>query len=129
MYILIGIIVLVLSVVAVVTLLVLHYMHKGMDLFRKMFSGEFTDEEVERLSQKHYRARNDQQFGEEYFKRSSVSVEEPFEQPQQKAQYRKSSTTTATPEGVTIIDERSTNRNNRKIFQDDEGEYVDFSEA
>lgn len=131
MYILIGFIVLVLAVVAIVTLLVLHYMHQGLALFHKMFSGDFTDEEVERLSQKNYRPRDEQRFGDDYFKRSAGPAGGQSWQQEQSGrqeQRRTKTAATTTPEGVTVIDERNAGRN-RKIFQDNEGEYVDFSEA
>ena len=48
-----------------------------------------------------------------------------------KQQYRQQNTrrTTTTKEGVTIIDQRPPSANRRKIFSDNEGEYVDFKEV
>ena len=37
-------------------------------------------------------------------------------------------TTTHTSDGVTIIDRRSPEETNKKIFQPDEGEYVEYTE-
>ena len=39
------------------------------------------------------------------------------------------STHTTTPTGETIIDNRQQKRENKKIFDDSEGEYVEFEEA
>lgn len=39
-----------------------------------------------------------------------------------------SSARTSTPTGETIIDERTPEQANRKIFSKDEGEYVDYTE-
>lgn len=36
---------------------------------------------------------------------------------------------TQTPSGITIIDHRTPEKVNQKIFQKDEGEYVDFEEV
>ena len=121
MHILLGIIVAVLAVAAFLTLLVLHYMGRIVAMVRRMFSGEYTDEEVERYSQKHYRGDAGQRFSDDYFKSSSSSGAYGGEQ--------STASRTVQQDGVSIIDQRHGERQNRKIFHDDEGEYVDYSEV
>lgn len=122
MHILIGIIVAVLVVTAILALVAMHYMNRGLNFIRRMFSGEYTDEEVERYSQKRYRDKSGQRFSDDYFKSSGASDSE--EQPQQAPRY-----TTSADGSVNIIDEHHHERTNRKIFQEDEGEYVEYSEV
>ena len=47
----------------------------------------------------------------------------------QKTQSTQSSQTTQTATGETIIDNRQQKRENKKIFDDSDGEYVEFEEA
>ena len=53
---------------------------------------------------------------------------DPFSQNTRSASGNASHRTTRTREGVTIIDHRSEEQANKKIFAPDEGEYVDFKE-
>ena len=102
---------------------ILHYIHKGVKFFRRAVSGDgMSDKEFQRMSNKYYRGNsvNGQQFDDDYFKGSSNASDG-----QQQQQQRR---TTRTASGVTIFDNRDPNVAERKIFNHDEGEYVDFKE-
>lgn len=102
-------------------IVVVYYIRKGMKFMRRMATGEgMTKEEFERMSNKHYKADDDEvHFDDNYFKGTSRKTGT-----QQQQQRR----TTRTSSGVTIIDDRDPNQANKKIFAHDEGEYVDFTE-
>jgi len=121
MHILIGVIVAVLVVAAVITLVVLHYMGRFLAIVRRLFSGEYTDEEVERYSQKRYRGDNGNRFSDDYFRSAASQADEAYA--------GQHTTRTVHQDGVSIIDERHGERPSRKIFSDDEGEYVEYSEV
>ena len=92
---------------------------------RKYMRGDYSDEEVERLSKKFHRDNNDGKFAGDYFKRSERSYSRNGYQQERQSQQR----TTHTADGVTIVDNRHGERTQRKIFTEDEGEYVDFQET
>ena len=118
-----GVIVFLLIVMAMLILVGLHYIRKGVLKVRKIMTGDLDDEETfRRMADKHYRGKDDPEFDKDYFKRSQSSKKTDSQQPRQKQR------TTTTTEGVTIIDDR-TNDERRKIFEDNEGEYVDYQEV
>ena len=91
------------------------------------------EEYFRRTSNKHYRSEEDSgkpNFAKDYFK--SVDEEtlkkeqEKQEKPKEEPEQPKRKTTTH--EGVTIIDHRADHEASRKIFSDNEGEYVEFTE-
>ena len=130
----------------IVIIVILHYLRKGMKHFAKTVTGDIDEEEAfRRMADKHYRGKNkDPKFDKDYFKSSTGSTtsdgKQTHHQNQRKAgqqnqqqsqsqqqQQQQTRRTTTTQEGVTIIDER-THTDQRKIFADDEGEYVEFTE-
>lgn len=122
---LIGIPIIILALVAAVVMVVFYMMLLVWLRVRKYMRGDFTDEEVERLSKKYHRQENKHHFSQDYFKRSESNTRSSQQQTGNDfRQYR----TTRTSEGVTIIDDRDPNQATRKIFDDSEGEYVDFQE-
>lgn len=122
---LIGIPIIILALAAVVAMVVFYMMLRVWLKVRKYMKGDFTDEEVERLSKKYYKQENWHNFSKDYFKRSESSTRSSQQQTGNDfRQYR----TTRTSEGVTIIDDRDPNQATRKIFNVGEGEYVDFQE-
>ena len=122
---LIGIPIIILALAAVVAMVVFYMMLRVWLKVRKYMKGDFTDEEVERLSKKYYKQENRHNFSKNYFKRSESSTRSSQQQTGNDfRQYR----TTRTSEGVTIIDDRDPNQAKRKIFNEGEGEYVDFQE-
>ena len=115
----------VILVVAAIILVALYYLRKGYRFIKRMMSGEMTDEEFERLSKKNYRRKdvNDFDFDDDYFKTNDKKQKQTEQSRQQT-----SSRTFRTAEGITITDQRTSNRD-KKIFAQDEGEYVDFKEV
>ena len=86
------------------------------------------DEYFKRTSTKNYRkAEEEPQFSKDYFKGAEdTPKEQPKEEPNPEPPTRR---TTTTDSGVTIIDDRSEQATDRKIFDDSEGEYVEFEEV
>lgn len=110
-------------VAAAVMLVVLYYLRKGYRFIKRMTNGEMTEEEFERLSKKNYKRRDDdQQFDADYFKTTDNKQKQ-----KQKKQQQATSRTFRTADGITITDQRDSHRD-KKIFAQDEGEYVDFKE-
>ena len=115
----------VILVVAAIMLVALYYLRKGYRFIKRMMSGEMTDEEFERLSKKNYRRKdvNDFDFDDDYFKTNDKKQKQ-----KEQSRQQTSSRTFRTAEGITITDQRTSNRD-KKIFAQDEGEYVDFKEV
>jgi hypothetical protein len=87
------------------------------------------EEYFRRTSQKHYR-RDEKatDFDKDYFKSSNTETAKPKEEPQKSTVRRE----TTNSDGVTIIDERQSGEaapKEKKIFDDSEGEYVEFEEV
>ena len=128
------IIIAILIVVAIAAglLVVFYYLRKGFKIVKKMASGEMTDEEFERLSKKFHKAGGTTfKFDNDYFKGASTTQQQYQKQNGRNSQggqsLKQERSTFKTKEGVTIVDERST-QNSKKIFAQDEGEYVEFTE-
>ncbi len=134
------IIIAILIVVAIAAglLVVFYYLRKGFKIVKKMASGEMTDEEFERLSKKFHKAGGTTfKFDNDYFKGASTTQQQYQQQARQNARNGQGSqggqslkqerSSFKTKEGVTIVDERSS-QNSKKIFAQDEGEYVEFTE-
>ena len=116
-----GIFIGILVILTIVLLVVFYYLRKGFRFVKRMIRSEMTDEEFERLSKKHYRKKGGPTFDKDYFKGTN---RQQSQQQQQSSQRR----TTRTAEGFTIVDQRDPNKANKKIFAQDEGEYVEFTE-
>jgi hypothetical protein len=119
----------------VIVIIVLAFIRRGVKKIKQAVTGDYDDEETfRRMADKHYRGKSgDPQFDKDYFKSSTGSTTTDGKQRtgQQKTwgqQQQQTRRTTTTREGVTIIDERSQS-NQRKIFAEDEGEYVEFEES
>lgn len=119
---LIGISLILLAFIAIILLVMFSFIIRFLLKVRKHMRGDFTDEEVERFSKKYHQQTNNYQFSKDYFKRREDPVDNNAESRRR--------TTQATAEGVTvtIIDDRQPDVAQRKIFDKDEGEYVDFKE-
>jgi len=84
------------------------------------------EEYFRRTSKKNYRQEEEKpKFDKDYFKSKEEAKEQPKQQPKPEQPEKKRTTTT---EGVTIIDQREESHTDRKIFDKDEGEYVEFEE-
>ena len=85
------------------------------------------DAYFKRTSNKYYHKEEEKpKFSNDYFKTKEKPKEKQPEQPQQETTTRR---TVETSSGVTIIDDRADQQADRKIFNDSEGEYVDFVEV
>lgn len=121
---LLGIPILFLFLAGIVLLVVVSYVYRFWMKITKHIRGDFSDEEIERLSKKYYKQARTYNFDKDYFKRGE---DESYQRSQASAQ--QASTHTDAASGVTIIDDRSPEVASRKIFNKDEGEYVDYKEA
>ncbi len=119
-----GVIVFLIAVVAVFVLAALLYIRKKVIRIKKIMTGDLDDEEMfKRMADKHYRGNaNDPKFGKDYFKSAGSTSGKKYKQ-QQQTTHR---TTTTTADGVTIIDDRPHEDRRNKIFNEGEGEYVDY---
>ena len=64
-----------------------------------------------------------------YTSQGSNSSQEPTQKPQEPTQEQGNARRTETATGETIIDHHHEKRENQKIFDDSDGEYVEFEEA
>ena len=108
---------------AAIVMLLLNYMRRGIRHFHKVVTGDYDDEETfRRMAEKHYREKKGtHDFAKDYFKSKSSGSDGAASQEQ-------ATRRTTTQEGVTIIDDRARSQK-KKIFNDDEGEYVEFEEV
>lgn len=84
------------------------------------------DAYFKRTSIKNYREDDTPKFKDDYFKSADEEKPKPKqEEPKKEATARR----TTTDSGVTIIDDRSGQQADKKIFDDNEGEYVDYVEV
>ena len=104
-----------------------YYLRKGYKFVKRMTRGEMTEEDFERLSNRFYKKKDNVKFDSDYFKGSGPQQQGRGRQQGPFRQQQSNRTTIHTPEGVTIVDEREPQAN-KKIFAQDEGEYVEFTE-
>ena len=84
------------------------------------------EEYFKRTSTKNYRKEEKgPQFDKDYFKGTESKPTDSDRQRQETDRRR----TTQAADGVTIIDDRNAQKADRKIFDDSEGEYVEFEEV
>ena len=102
-----------------------YYLRKGYKFVKRMTRGEMTEEDFERLSNKFYKRKDHMNFDSDYFKGSGTQQQARPNQGRQRQQSQRATYHTA--DGVTIVDERAP-QSNKKIFAQDEGEYVEFTE-
>jgi len=118
----------------VIVMIVLAYIRRGVKKIKQAVTGDYDDEEAfRRMADKHYRQKESPQFDKDYFKSKTGSTTSDGKQqqarPQQQQQQQTKRQARSTQAGnVTIIDERDP-REQRKIFNDNEGEYVEFEEV
>ena len=85
------------------------------------------EEYFRRVSTKHYHEEDKVEFEKDYFKSKEEDAEKQAAEQQEKTTRR-----TTSSDGVTIIDERQPTEaapKEKKIFEDGEGEYVEFTEV
>jgi len=86
------------------------------------------DEAFQRMADKYYYKKNPEQgptFDEEYFKGDPNRT---ARHQQENKQHQQTRRTTHTAGGVTIIDDRTPDKVNKKIFEKNEDDYVDYVE-
>ena len=101
---------------------------KRMRAIREAMENSMQDDAFQRMADKnYYRKHRDQGpvFDEEYFKGDPNRTTRNQQEKKQQQQTRR---TTRTASGVTIIDDRTPNVANKKIFEKNEDEYVDYVE-
>ncbi len=126
-----AVIIFLLSFLVVILLIALFFLRKLFIKIRRNVTGDYDEETVRRMSEKHYKGEDDgPKFEKDYFKGSGQQGQyRPKQNSQnQKQQKHDQQRTATTREGITIIDNRSNEESQRKIFEKDEGEYVDFVE-
>ena len=132
MKILIGAIVFGLIIISIIVMLVINFTYKGL----KKMKEEVVDDYYQHQKEKEQKEKHP--FGKDYFKSASTKKNQQTgkqsnanaEKSQQKPQQEQKKTThrTAAGSNVTIIDDRETS-DKRKIFEDQDGEYVEFEEV
>ena len=126
----IGAIIFGLIALAVIILVVINFTYKGVRQMRKAVEDQYE------LHQKRKEQKEKNPFGDDYFKSSDGPQQQARQrgpqrgrqQSQQQTQQtnQKTARRTTTSSGVTIIDEREADK---KIFNHDDGEYVEFEEV
>lgn len=127
----IAILLFILIGIAVVVAVVLRFMYKGVRNMRDM-QEQFMNSNGKRYSRQEYirnqrEQREKNPFDKDYFK-SSSSKKNQQQQQQQQAEKQTTTRRTTTDSGVTIIDDRETEEK-KKIFDNNDGEYVEFEEV
>ena len=113
----IGAIIFGLIALAIIILVVINFTYKGVRQMRKAVEDQFE------LHQKRKEQKEKNPFCDDYFKSAdSGSQHQSYQTHTKKTTTRK----TTTSSGVTIIDEREADK---KIFNHDDGEYVEFEEV
>ena len=124
----IGLIIFGLIALAIIILVVINFSYKGVRQMRKAVQDQYE------LNQKRKEQKEKNPFGDDYFKSSDSGSQQrakqthKTQQSQQGQQQSQKTTTrkTTTSSGVTIIDEREADK---KIFNHNDGEYVEFEEV
>ena len=133
MKIIIGVIVFGLIIISIIVMLIINFTYKGLKKVKEEVVDDYYQHQKEKeLKEKH-------PFDKDYFKSASTKkthqtskqnnakAEKPkTEQPKQKQ--NKTTYSTAAGSNVTIIDDREAS-DKRKIFDDQDGEYVEFEEV
>lgn len=131
MKIIIGAIVFGLIVISIIVMLVINFTYKGLKKVKEEVVDDYYQHQKEKeLKEKH-------PFDKDYFKSASTKKNQQTgkqnnakSKPQQETRQEQKKTTHRTAAGshVTIIDDRETS-DKRKIFDDQDGEYVEFEEV
>lgn len=117
----IGAIIFILIAVAIVILVVINFTYKGVRQLRKAAEEQFE------VNHKRKEQKEKNPFGDDYFKSSDGSQHQSHQAHKPRQESQKTTTRrTTTSSGVTIIDEREADK---KIFNHDDGEYVEFEEV
>ena len=141
MEIIIGAIVFGLIIIAIIVMVVINFSYRGVKKMRE----QIDDDRYRQMKEKEQKEKHP--FGKDYFKSAAPKKQQTArpvnksqeEKPKQQEQPRQQTTepnfqketarkTVTTDSNVTIIDDRQTG-DKRKIFDDKDGEYVEFEEV
>ena len=124
----VAILLLILFFLAGIAALVLYLMYKGVRNFREAQEQFYSGKKMSR--QEYIRYQREQSgkntFSKDYFKSCGNNSKKGKEKP--KAEKQNTTRRTTTDSGVTIIDDRETDEK-KKIFDNNDGEYVEFEEV
>ena len=131
MEIIIGAIVFGLIVIAIIVMVIINFTYRSIKKRREDMEDDYYRREKEKEQKEKH------PFGKDYFK--SAAPKKPQEKPKQQGKPRQQTAeqdfqketarrTVTTDSNVTIIDDRQTG-DKRKIFDDKDGEYVEFEEV
>ncbi len=122
----IGAIIFGLIALAIIILVVINFSYKSLRQLRQAAEDQFE------LHQKRKEQKEKNPFGDDYFKSSDSGSQQSRQTNRTNQAYssqqadKKTARRTTTSSGVTIIDEREADK---KIFNHDDGEYVEFEEV
>ncbi|MCR5471092.1 protein of unknown function [Xylanibacter ruminicola] len=110
--------------ITIIVMIVINFMYHNIKKLRE----EVEDRYYRNLKRKEQKEKNP--FGDDYFKSSnkkqSARAQRQYAQREQKANSNTTTRRTTTSDGVTIIDDRN---EEKKIFNQGDGEYVEFEEV
>lgn len=123
MKIIIGVIVFGLIIISIIVMLIINFTYKGLKKVKEEVVDDYYQHQKEKeLKEKH-------PFDKDYFKSASTKkTHQTSKQEQPKQKQNKTTYSTAAGSNVTIIDDREAS-DKRKIFDDQDGEYVEFEEV
>jgi predicted Holliday junction resolvase-like endonuclease len=126
MKIIIGAIVFGLIIIAIIIMVVINFTYRGIKKLREQAEDDYY------RHQKEMEQKEKHPFGKDYFKSAAPKKQQTTTRPNKpkedlKKETARSTKTTDRKSNVTIIDDREAS-NKRKIFDDKDGEYVEFEE-
>ena len=121
MEIIIGAVVFGLIIIAIIVMVIINFTYRGVKKMRE----QIEDDHYQHLKQKEQKEKHP--FGKDYFKSADDAKEKKTAETPNDSARR----TTTSSDGVTIIDDRQPAKEaqKKKIFEGDEGEYVEFEEV
>ena len=124
MEIIIGAVVFGLIIIAIIVMVIINFTYRGVKKMRE----QIEDDHYQHLKQKEQKEKHP--FGKDYFKSAAPKKQQPKARPANKKQEEKPKPQEQPRQqgNVTIIDDRQTG-DKRKIFDDKDGEYVEFEEV
>ena len=126
MEIIIGAIVFGLIIIAIIVMVVINFTYRGVKKMRE----QIEDDRYHHMKEKEHKEKHP--FGKDYFKSASPKKPQTARPNKPKVNIKihiaRSTKTTGSTNNVTIIDDREAS-GKRKIFDDKDGEYVEFEEV
>ena len=124
MEIIIGAIVFGLIIIAIIVMVVINFSYRGVKKMRE----QMDDDRYRQMKEKEHKEKHP--FGKDYFKSAAPKKQQTTARPANKSQEEKPKPQEQPRQqgNVTIIDDRQSG-DKRKIFDDKDGEYVEFEEV